>query len=314
MAWAGGDLVRLGGGRRRRRGAHRPPERRRPAGPRGDDPPLSPRRSALPVETLRWGHAGGHPLFAGFRSSRPAKTAATCSPRPETGTKCPGLRASGPGRILLQDRGMRGQSFSGSDATARPRPRAPPERSGDAGHEGAAGFPGDGPAASERIDPAPEAPAGPAEERESRNSGGGRRSASDDGPWFSATNYRRDDTPEAVPAAGPDGRPRIGLFHVFRTGLDFPAASEAESRTSTRGSWPCQWNVSYNPATDAIGGNQLHRRRGGGPAPAPGPLLAPGFRELVARLFPSYRDRRQVKRTSLRPAEDRGAQELLARR
>ncbi len=116
-------------------------------------------------------------------------------------------------------------------------------------------------------------------------------------------NCRRDQTPaESLQRDLTDALESGSV--VSLPGLDFPM-SEAESRLLDPRILAQAKNVSYNPATDAIGGTSCT----GAEAELLRQLLerySRAARELVGKLFPSYRDKMRVKRTSLRPAEIAG--------
>jgi hypothetical protein len=122
-------------------------------------------------------------------------------------------------------------------------------------------------------------------------------------PVLEVPTYRRDQTPDESQQQELTDALESGSV-VSLTGLDFPM-SEAESRLLDPRILAKAKNVSYNPATDSIGGTSCT----GAEAEVLHQLLARysrAARELVAKLFPSYRDRMRVKRTSLRPAEIAG--------
>jgi hypothetical protein len=122
-------------------------------------------------------------------------------------------------------------------------------------------------------------------------------------PVLEVPTYRREQTPDESQQRELTDALESGSV-VSLTGLDFPM-SEAESRLLDPRILAKAKNVSYNPATDAIGGTSCT----GAEAEVLHQLLARysrAARELVAKLFPSYRDRMRVKRTSLRPAEIAG--------
>ena len=91
---------------------------------------------------------------------------------------------------------------------------------------------------------------------------------------------------------------------VSLTGLDFPLSAE-ESRLLDPRILAKAKNVSYTPATDEVGGTSCT----GAEEKTLRELMARYSRmarDLVTALFPDYRDKLRVMRTSLRPAEIAG--------
>lgn len=122
-------------------------------------------------------------------------------------------------------------------------------------------------------------------------------------PVFELPAFRREQMPDATLQGELTDALESGSV-VSLTAVDFPMAPAELALLDPRILAKAK-NVSYTPATGAIGGTSCT----GEEAKVLQQLLARysnGAKELMAKLFPSYRDKMRVKRTSLRPAEIAG--------
>ena len=122
-------------------------------------------------------------------------------------------------------------------------------------------------------------------------------------PVFELPTFKRDEMPDAALQGELTDALESGSV-VSLTAVDFPM-SPAELALLDPRILAKAKNVSYTPATDAIGGTSCT----GEEAKVLQQLLgrySKGAKELMGKLFPSYKDKMRIKRTSLRPAEIAG--------